>query len=59
MKELSRLVAEALMPSDVAALGCLFPVLQQVVAVAGAPRKILEISDPQEFRRRAFGQDSR
>jgi len=47
-------VAEALMPRDILALARLFPVLQQVDAIVRARRRVLDIPDSQELRRRAF-----
>jgi len=46
--------AEALMPDDAYVLGRLFPVLLQVKAVRKARRRVLEIADSRELRRRAF-----
>jgi serine/threonine protein kinase/tetratricopeptide (TPR) repeat protein len=46
--------AVRLLPSNVLALSRLFPVLNRVSAVAGARRRVLEIPDSRELRRRAF-----
>ncbi|HKR67058.1 MAG TPA: protein kinase, partial [Thermoanaerobaculia bacterium] len=53
LKRVSPLEAKALMPTDVAALARLFPVLQELEPVAKARRKV-DIRDSQELRRRAF-----
>ncbi len=54
LKSLDPADAEALMPRDVMALARLFPVLRQVSAVTQARRRVLDIPDSQEIRRRAF-----
>jgi eukaryotic-like serine/threonine-protein kinase len=54
LKSLQPFESEAYMPRDILALSRLFPVLRQVKAVAEAKRKVLEIPDSQELRRRAF-----
>jgi serine/threonine protein kinase len=46
--------AESLLPADILALTRVFPVLRRVEAVAATPRKVVEIADSFELRRRAF-----
>lgn len=54
LRRISPLEAKALLPTDVAALARLFPVLQELEAVAKARRRPVDIRDSQELRRRAF-----
>ncbi|MBV8519472.1 MAG: protein kinase [Acidobacteria bacterium] len=54
LKRLTPLEARALMPTDVAALARLFPVLQELEPVVRARKRAVEIRDAQELRRRAF-----
>jgi serine/threonine protein kinase len=55
LRGLPREEAQALVPADVQALARLFPVLGRVEAVSAAERKVLEVPDSLELRRRAFG----
>ncbi|HEX8172519.1 MAG TPA: protein kinase [Thermoanaerobaculia bacterium] len=54
LKRVSPLEAKALLPTDVAALSRLFPVLQELESVARARRRVADVPDAQELRRRAF-----
>ena len=55
LRGLPREEAQTLVPADVQALARLFPVLGRVEAVSAAERKVLEVPDSLELRRRAFG----
>ncbi len=54
LRELDSSQVRALLPRGAWALGKLFPVLEQVDAIAAASRKAPLLADPQEQRRRAF-----
>ncbi|MBK7994228.1 MAG: protein kinase [Blastocatellia bacterium] len=54
LKNLSYLEIEILLPRDILVLAKLFPVLNQIGTIVGAKRKVMEIPDAQELRRRAF-----
>jgi len=54
LRQLPSREAEILMPTNVLALARLFPALRRVQAVAGAQRRVLDIPDSREQRRRAF-----
>ncbi len=54
LKSLPNAKVQALLPRDVLALARLFPSLRRVEAIAGARRRVLEIRDAHELRRKAF-----
>lgn len=54
LRSLPQQQAELLMPYNILALARLFPVLQRVKAISTAKRRVLEIPDSRELRRRAF-----
>jgi hypothetical protein len=55
LRRLSPSEAEGVLPRDVLALARLFPVLMHVPAIVSARRRVLNVVDSQELRRRAFG----
>jgi hypothetical protein len=55
LRRLPKAEAAALLPRHVDVLAHVFPVLERVEAIAEAPRGAAARTDPQEFRRRAFG----
>ena len=54
LRHLPQAQCEGLIPRDVLALARLFPVLQRVEAIKNAERRVLEIPNVQELRRRGF-----
>ncbi len=54
LRRLSDQQVEVLLPTNVLALARLFPALRRVQAIAGAKRRVLDIPDSREQRRRAF-----
>jgi two-component system sensor kinase len=46
--------SQAILPREAQLLAQVFPILQRVAAFATAPRRVPEIVDPHELRRRAF-----
>jgi hypothetical protein len=54
LKRLPTSEAEALLPADILALTRVFPVLRRVEVIASARRKVVEVADSLELRRRAF-----
>ncbi len=55
LRRLPRDRGESLLPRRVTALARVFPVLRQVPAIVGTPRREAAIPDTLEIRRRAFG----
>jgi tRNA A-37 threonylcarbamoyl transferase component Bud32 len=55
LERLPETEAQALWPRDLTALARVFPVLRRLDASARFPHRTLDVSDPQEVRRRALG----
>ncbi len=54
LRQLTDEEVEILLPTNVLALAKLFPTLRRVQAIVGARRRVLELPDSREQRRRAF-----
>ena len=54
LRRLSAPVVQAILPRDVGTLTRVFPVLNNIDAVAVLSRRPIEVNDPRELRRRAF-----
>jgi serine/threonine protein kinase len=54
LERLPPIQTQTLWPRDLVTLARVFPVLRRLGAAADAPRRALEVSDPQEVRRRAL-----
>jgi eukaryotic-like serine/threonine-protein kinase len=54
LRRLGAAEAEAILPHDILLLARVFPVLRQVESIAGVRRKVAQVPDSRELRRRAF-----